>query len=232
MFLTPFRFHDLIVPSVSLSFSLPLPITSCRCMVFNLRENHSEIERRRRTKMTAYITELSEMVPTCNALARKPDKLTILRMAVTHMKSLKGSGNTSTDGTYKPSFLTDQVTLTHKHWSPYIYTHTDPPHIHTVVHSFRHAQTHFCMQTHLLWHTHTLFPLHSFIKTLIYLHTLILTQARTSSLVIHLRTQTHTPSFILTHPHAHLHKSTCSFNQSHTRSLIHKYIVNVNKCKL
>ncbi|XP_027027405.1 aryl hydrocarbon receptor nuclear translocator isoform X3 [Tachysurus fulvidraco] len=72
------------------------------------RENHSEIERRRRNKMTAYITELSEMVPTCNALARKPDKLTILRMAVSHMKTLKGSGNTGTDGTYKPSFLTDQ----------------------------------------------------------------------------------------------------------------------------
>uniref|UniRef100_A0A8D2Q043 Aryl hydrocarbon receptor nuclear translocator n=1 Tax=Zosterops lateralis melanops TaxID=1220523 RepID=A0A8D2Q043_ZOSLA len=58
--------------------------------------------------MTAYITELSDMVPTCSALARKPDKLTILRMAVSHMKSLRGTGNTSTDGTYKPSFLTDQ----------------------------------------------------------------------------------------------------------------------------
>ena len=59
--------------------------------------------------MTAYITELSDMVPTCSALARKPDKLTILRMAVSHMKSLRGTGNTATDGTYKPSFLTDQV---------------------------------------------------------------------------------------------------------------------------
>ncbi|XP_077063033.1 aryl hydrocarbon receptor nuclear translocator isoform X11 [Siphateles boraxobius] len=58
--------------------------------------------------MTAYITELSDMVPTCSALARKPDKLTILRMAVSHMKSLRGSGNTSTDGAYKPAFLTDQ----------------------------------------------------------------------------------------------------------------------------
>uniref|UniRef100_A0A667WYP7 Aryl hydrocarbon receptor nuclear translocator 2 n=1 Tax=Myripristis murdjan TaxID=586833 RepID=A0A667WYP7_9TELE len=73
-----------------------------------LLENHSEIERRRRNKMTQYITELSDMVPTCSALARKPDKLTILRMAVSHMKSMRGTGNTSTDGAYKPSFLTEQ----------------------------------------------------------------------------------------------------------------------------
>ncbi|XP_071034655.1 aryl hydrocarbon receptor nuclear translocator homolog isoform X4 [Parasteatoda tepidariorum] len=71
-------------------------------------ENHSEIERRRRNKMTSYISELSEMVPTCSALARKPDKLTILRMAVAHMKTLRGTGNTSSDGTYRPSFLTDE----------------------------------------------------------------------------------------------------------------------------
>lgn len=83
-----------------------------------VRENHSEIERRRRNKMTQYITELSDMVPTCSALARKPDKLTILRMAVSHMKSMRGTGNTSTDGAYKPSFLTEQVRV----WSGSVLT--------------------------------------------------------------------------------------------------------------
>ncbi|CAH8496123.1 unnamed protein product [Heterobilharzia americana] len=72
------------------------------------RESHCEIERRRRNKMTAYINELCEMVPTCSSLARKPDKLTILRMAVSHMKSIRGTGNTNSDGSYKPSFLSDQ----------------------------------------------------------------------------------------------------------------------------
>uniref|UniRef100_A0A0B7B241 Aryl hydrocarbon receptor nuclear translocator n=1 Tax=Arion vulgaris TaxID=1028688 RepID=A0A0B7B241_9EUPU len=72
------------------------------------RESHCEIERRRRNKMTAYINELCDMVPTCSTLARKPDKLTILRMAVSHMKTLRGTGNTNSDGSYRPSFLTDQ----------------------------------------------------------------------------------------------------------------------------
>uniref|UniRef100_A0A671TIH7 Aryl hydrocarbon receptor nuclear translocator 2 n=1 Tax=Sparus aurata TaxID=8175 RepID=A0A671TIH7_SPAAU len=84
----------------------PPQVSNCPSLCF--RENHSEIERRRRNKMTQYITELSDMVPTCSALARKPDKLTILRMAVSHMKSMRGTGNTSTDGAYKPSFLTEQ----------------------------------------------------------------------------------------------------------------------------
>ena len=55
-----------------------------------VRESHCEIERRRRTKMTTYMSELCDMVPTCSTLARKPDKLTILRMAISHMKTLRG----------------------------------------------------------------------------------------------------------------------------------------------
>uniref|UniRef100_A0A915EBS4 Aryl hydrocarbon receptor nuclear translocator homolog n=1 Tax=Ditylenchus dipsaci TaxID=166011 RepID=A0A915EBS4_9BILA len=75
------------------------------------RENHSEIERRRRNKMTHYINELAEMVPQCAALGRKPDKLTILRMAVSHMKSIRelATNNSAHDPSLcKPSFLTDQ----------------------------------------------------------------------------------------------------------------------------
>ncbi|KAL3085021.1 hypothetical protein niasHS_010090 [Heterodera schachtii] len=76
------------------------------------RENHSEIERRRRNKMTHYINELADMVPQCAALGRKPDKLTILRMAVSHMKVIRGanaqSNNLSGTMPSQPSFLTDQ----------------------------------------------------------------------------------------------------------------------------
>ncbi|ESO07819.1 hypothetical protein HELRODRAFT_110615 [Helobdella robusta] len=58
--------------------------------------------------MTTYMNELCDMVPTCSTLARKPDKLTILRMAISHMKTLRGPNTCRNDAAYKPSFLTDQ----------------------------------------------------------------------------------------------------------------------------
>ena len=41
--------------------------------------------------MATYVNELCDMVPACSTLARKPDKLTILRLAVAHMKALQGN---------------------------------------------------------------------------------------------------------------------------------------------
>ncbi|KRZ49097.1 Aryl hydrocarbon receptor nuclear translocator-like protein 1, partial [Trichinella nativa] len=48
--------------------------------------NHSKIEKRRRDKLNAYITEISALVPNCSPGSPKLDKLTVLKFALQHIK--------------------------------------------------------------------------------------------------------------------------------------------------
>lgn len=69
------------------------------------KQNHSEIEKRRRDKMNQYIVELASVIPSFANNKSKFDKLTVLRMAIQHVKSLRSSLCSFSSFHLRPSFL-------------------------------------------------------------------------------------------------------------------------------
>ncbi|XP_029318130.1 aryl hydrocarbon receptor nuclear translocator-like protein 2 isoform X3 [Cottoperca gobio] len=70
------------------------------------REPHRQIEKRRRDKMNTLIDELSAMIPAGKPATLKLDKLTVLRKAVLHLKTLRaGTSSVFTDTSCTPSVL-------------------------------------------------------------------------------------------------------------------------------
>lgn len=70
--------------------------------------SHNAIEKRRRDKMNMYIDELAAMVPMCSVVSGRPDKLTILKMAVRHLKALRYANGGTHKSQLRPTFLTDE----------------------------------------------------------------------------------------------------------------------------
>ncbi|RNA31815.1 hypothetical protein BpHYR1_039635, partial [Brachionus plicatilis] len=70
------------------------------------KATHSEIEKRRRQKMNKHLNELVFHLPMTMTKSKKPDKITILKMAVQHMKNLKASSSILSDSFLCQNYIT------------------------------------------------------------------------------------------------------------------------------
>ena len=69
------------------------------------RASHSEIEKRRRQKLNKSIIELLDILPV-GSKSKKPDKITILKIAVQHMRNLKASNSILSDSFLCQNYIT------------------------------------------------------------------------------------------------------------------------------
>ncbi|CAF0759999.1 unnamed protein product [Brachionus calyciflorus] len=70
------------------------------------KATHSEIEKRRRQKMNKHLNELVFHLPMTMNKNKKPDKITVLKMAVQHMKNLKASSSILSDSFLCQNYIT------------------------------------------------------------------------------------------------------------------------------
>lgn len=68
---------------------------------------HRQIEKKRRNRINMMLEEISSLVPICQSIPHRLDKLSVLELAVQRVEMLTQTLSKQTDATYKPDALTE-----------------------------------------------------------------------------------------------------------------------------